>query len=134
MKNQLEKLRAKLAQIQGRMTTMLNENPDGLDDAQSTEYDQLEIDFDATRSQMQTVEARIQKEQERQSFLGQVQRAPLAHGEPIGQNDGTPGEEGEAAYRSAFWAAQTRKPLTTTQTRALNEGVAEKGGYLLMLR
>ena len=133
MKNQLEKLRAKLAQIQGRMTTMLNENPDGLDEAQSADYDQLEADFDATRSQMQTVEARLQKEQERQSFLGQVQRAPLAHGEPIGQNDGTPGDGGDEkeAYRSAFWASQTRKPLTPEQTRALGTGIADKGGYLV---
>ena len=134
MKNQLEKLRAKLAQIQGRMTTILNENPDGLDETQSTEYDKLEADFDATRSEMQTVEARLQKQQERESFLGQQQRAPLAHGDALaGANDGTSGdgEDGETSYRSAFWAAQTRKPLTPEQTRALNSGTADKGGYLV---
>ena len=125
----LKQLRAKLAQLQGRMTTMLNENPDGLDDALSADYDQLEADFDATRADIEKEEKRVAKQQEREAFLAQPQRAALTTtgaiaGEIVEDDDKT-------EYRSAFWAAQTRQPLTDAQTRVLSSGVADKGGYLV---
>ena len=134
MKNQLEKLRAKLAQLQGRMTTMLNENPDGFDDTQSAEYDQLESDFDATRADIEKVEARIEKQAQREAFLGAPQKP--AYGREVipsenYQDGGNEGGENEASYRSAFWAVQARHTLTPDQSRALSVGVADKGGYLV---
>jgi len=128
--NRLEKMRAKLAQLQSRMTTMLNENPDGLDDTLSAEYDQLEADFDAIRADIEQEEKRVAKRQERETFLAQNQRAPLVTGESFGEKKGEDGD-GEASYRSAFWAAQMRKPLTDQQTRSLNTGTGDKGGFLV---
>jgi len=127
--NRLEKLRAKLAQLQGRMTTMLNENPDGLDDTLSSEYDQLEADFDATRADIEKEEKRVAKQQERETFMAQPQRAALVEtgaitGEVVQDTNDTD-------YRSAFWAAQKRMPLTQQQSRALSVGVDAQGGYLV---
>ena len=127
--NRLEKLRAKLAQLQGRMTTMLNENPDGLDDALSAEYDQLEADFDATRADIEQEEKRVEKQREREVFMAQPQRAALVETSVALQGEVV--DDDKESYRASFWAAQTRQPLTDAQTRALSTGTGDKGGYLV---
>jgi len=127
--NRLEKLRAKLAQLQGRMTTMLNENPDGLDDALSAEYDQLEADFDATRADIEQEEKRVEKQREREAFMAQPQRAALVETSVALQGEVV--DDDKESYRASFWAAQTRQPLTDAQTRALSTGTGDKGGYLV---
>ena len=124
--NRLEKLRAHLASLQSRMTTMLNENPEGLDETLSADYDTLEADFDATRADIEKTEKRMKKDGERATFLAQTQRAPLVEGVVVADK-----EEDGASYRSAFWAAQMRQPLTDVQTRTLNSGVGSEGGYLV---
>jgi len=124
----LEQLRAFLAEIDGKMRAMLNDNPDGLDEAQSEDYDKLEASFDDTRSKIATVEKRQKKQDERSSYLSQNQRAPLVGG-VSNQEEG--GDEKKDEYRDAFWAMQSRKPLSPEQTRTLNAGTADKGGYLV---
>jgi len=127
--NRLEKLRAKLAQLQGRMTTMLNENQDGLDDTLSAEYDQLEADFDATRADIEQEEKRVAKQREREAFMAQPQRAAIVETGVALQGEVV--DDDKESYRASFWAAQTRQPLTDAQTRALSAGVGDKGGYLV---
>lgn len=125
----LEQLRAFLAEIDSKMRAMLNDNPDGLSDELSKEYDNLEKEFDDTRTKIDAAVSRADKEAKRQSYLSSNQRAPLTT-TPEGTDTKSLDEEAEK-YRSAFWAMQSRRPIDAEQTRALTEGVADKGGYLV---
>lgn len=121
-----QQLRELLAKYDVAMRALLETNPEGLTDVQSAEYDDLEKKYDDTRSELDKTLARDAKSQERQSFLSQNQRAPLTGSiQTSTKDDNTDG------YRDAFWSAQTRKPLSPEQTRALNAGTADKGGYLV---
>lgn len=122
-----QKLRELLAQYDVAMRALLDANPEGLTDTQSKEYDDLEKKYDDTRAELDVVLARDAKNKERQTFLAQNQRQPLvaavqSNSDADGKTDG---------YRDAFWNAQTRKPLTPEQTRALSAGTADKGGYFV---
>lgn len=122
-----QKLRELLAQYDVAMRALLDANPEGLTDTQSKEYDDLEKKYDDTRAELDVVLARDAKTKERQTFLAQHQRQPLVAA--VQSNSDTDGRTD--GYRDAFWSAQTRKPLSPEQTRALNSGVAGEGGYLV---
>lgn len=125
----LAQLRAFLAELDGKMRAMLDENPSGLTEAQAKEYDELEKSFDETQRKIEDAVSRAEKAEKRQSFLQSEQRAPLTGGTPAGIQSN--GDDKAEIYRSAFWKGQSRKPLSEAETRALNEGTADKGGYLV---
>jgi HK97 family phage major capsid protein len=125
----LVQLRAFLAELDGKMRSMLAANPNGLSEAQAKEYDELDAQFDQTQVQIADAVSRAEKAEKRESYLKSEQRAPLVGGTPSGTQ--AEGEEKNETYRAAFWKGQSRKPLTEAETRALNEGTADKGGYLV---
>ncbi len=125
----LTQLRAFLAELDGKMRSMLATNPNGLSEAQAKEYDDLDKSFDETQVQITAAVSRAEKAEKRELYLGSEQRAPLVGGNPSGIQASSD-DKGEA-YRAAFWKGQSRKPLSETETRALNEGTADKGGYLV---
>lgn len=127
MKKHLEALRAKMNKANAAMRAMLDSNPDGLNDEQVKEYDSLEEEYDAAKRDYDAAATRHDKAQEREKFMGKEQRAPLTDGMKHGEDGG----DDAAAYREAFWAKQTRRALTSEQTRALTAGTADKGGYLV---
>jgi len=123
----IKQLRERMNKANAAMRAMLDSNPNGLSEEQSAEYDDLEKEFDTTRAQLEKAVERDAKSKERETFMGQAQRAPLA-GDVSHQDDN---EGQEDLYRGAFWAAQTRKPLTPEQTRSLNTATGSEGGYLV---
>ena len=123
-----QQLRELLAQHDTAMRALLDANPEGLDDAQSQKYDDLEKAYDDTRAKLDQAVARDAKAQEREKFLATAQRAPLVAGI---KNQDEQGDDKNDNYRNAFWTAQKREPLSSTQVRALSVGEAEKGGYLV---
>lgn len=125
----LEQLRAMLAELDGKMRSMLNDNPNGLSEAQAKEYDEMDKRFDDLQSQITAEVSRQEKAQKRADYLGQNQRDPMVGVTPAGTKPTA--DEKTETYRSAFWKAQSRKPLSEPETRALNEGTADKGGYLV---
>lgn len=125
----LAELRAYLAELDGKMRAMLDANPNGLSEAQKKDYDDLDKRFDETQVQITDAVYRAEKAEKRQVFLQSEQRAPLVGGSPAGTQSST--NDKAETYRAAFWTAQSRKPLDEAQTRALNEGTADKGGYLV---
>lgn len=124
----LTQLRAFLAELDGKMRSMLATNPNGLSEAQAKEYDDLDKSFDETQVQITAAVSRAEKAEKRELYLGSEQRAPL-----VGGNLGAKESEDDKGktYREAFWKGQSRKPLNEAETRALNEGTADKGGYLV---
>ena len=125
----LVELRALLATLDGQMRSMLDANPNGLSETQAKEYDELDKRFDETQTQIDAAVIRAEKAEKRQSYMNAEQRAPLVGGSPGGTQPS--GDEKSETYRSAFWKGQSRKPLSEAETRALNEGTADKGGYLV---
>lgn len=123
----IEQLRQRMNKANAAMRAMLDSNPDGLNEEQSAQYDDLEKEFDETRAQLEKAVDRDAKSKEREAFMGQAQRAPMFGG--VSHQDESEGKEDN--YRDAFWAVQTRKPLNDSQTRALNSGVAAEGGFLV---
>jgi len=123
----IAQLREKMNKANAAMRAMLDSNPNGLNEEQSTQYDDLEKEFDATRAQLEKAVDRDAKSKERETFMGQNQRAPLVGGVAKQEE----GENKEDGYREAFWSMQSRKPLNADQTRTLNVGTADKGGYLV---
>jgi len=125
----LAQLRAFLAELDGKMRSMLATNPNGLSEAQAKEYDDLDKSFDETQVQITAAVSRAEKAEKRELYLGSEQRAPLVGGNPSGTKESE--DEKGKTYREAFWKGQSRKPLNEAETRALNEGTADKGGYLV---
>lgn len=125
----LAELRALLATLDGQMRSMLDANPNGLSEAQAKEYDELDKRFDEVQTQIDAAVIRAEKAEKRQAYMGAEQRAPLVGANPAGTQPA--GDEKNETYRSAFWKGQSRKPLNEAETRALNEGTADKGGYLV---
>lgn len=125
----LEQLREKMNKANAAMRAMLDANPQGLNEEQSAQYDKLEEEFDTTRAQLSKALERQEKEQERNTFMSEQQRKPMV--EKVHSNDSENMDNDAQSYRTAFWAAQTRKALTAEQTRALSTGVSDKGGYLV---
>lgn len=125
----LVELRAFLATLDGQMRSMLDANPNGLSEAQAKEYDELDKRFDETQTQIDAAVIRAEKAEKRQSYMSAEQRAPLISANPAGTQPSS--DEKSETYRSAFWKGQSRKPLSEAETRALNEGTADKGGYLV---
>lgn len=123
----IAQLREKMNKANAAMRAMLDSNPNGLNEEQSTQYDDLEKQFDATRAQLEKAVKRDVKSKERETFMGQNQRTPLVGGVAKQEE----GENKEDGYREAFWSMQSRKPLSADQTRTLNAGTADKGGYLV---
>ncbi|WP_345993757.1 phage major capsid protein [Sulfurimonas sp. HSL-1716] len=123
----IAQLREKMNKANAKMRAMLDTNPNGLNDEQSKEYDDLEKEFDDTRAQLDKAIQRDAKSKERESFMGQNQRDPLV------TDVRTEGQEKDKKemYREAFWTMQSRKPLNPEMTRSLNEGVAAEGAYLV---
>lgn len=124
----LLELRAFLATLDANMRGLLDANPDGLNDDQSKAYDDFEKQFDDTRSKIDVAVKREAKQQERQKFMSENQRAPLV-GEVLSKDGDA--DNKDDAYREAFWMNHKRQPLTDTMARALNEGTADKGGHLV---
>lgn len=123
----IEQLRQRMNKANAAMRAMLDSNPDGLNEEQSAQYDDLEKEFDEARTQLEKAVERDAKSKERETFMGQAQRSPIFGG--VDHQDESEGKEDN--YRDAFWAVQTRKPLNDSQTRALNSGVAAEGGFLV---
>lgn len=125
----LEQLRAFLAELDGKMRAMLNDNPSGLSEAQAKEYDDMDKRFDDLQNQIIAEASRQERAQKRADYLNANQRDPLTGGNPFAGEQGAKNKN--EIYREAFWKGQSRKPLSEAETRALNEGTADKGGYLV---
>jgi len=121
----LEQLRAFLAELDGKMRAMLDENPEGLNEEQSKEYDQFEKDFDDTRSKIEKAEKREENQEKRTAFLGKEQRAPL-----VGNVAGSDTPDDSQKQRTAF-LSYVRHGKTHEGTRALSTSTDTKGGYLV---
>lgn len=125
----LTQLRAFLAELDGKMRSMLATNPNGLSEAQAKEYDDLDKSFDETQVQITAAVSRAEKAEKRELYLGSEQRAPLVGGNPAGSQSSN-GNNG-VDYRSAFWKAQTKQSLSSEEVRSLNTATDAKGGYLV---
>ncbi|MDO9304628.1 MAG: phage major capsid protein [Sulfuricurvum sp.] len=125
----LAQLRAFLAELDGKMRSMLATNPNGLSEAQAKEYDDLDKSFDETQVQITAAVSRAEKAEKRELYLGSEQRAPLVGGNPAG-SQASNGNNG-VDYRSAFWKAQTKQSLSSDEVRSLNTATDAKGGYLV---
>ncbi|MDD5406006.1 MAG: phage major capsid protein [Sulfurovaceae bacterium] len=125
LKQRLEALRAQRTVKQDEMNALLNkasEEKRSLNDEESTRYDALDSEFDSISADMKRVEKQIERERD----LDQPQRKPL-------HNEGSQEQRDEDAqlYQRAFWKAQKGEALTPDESRSLNIGTADKGGYLV---
>ncbi|UFH59830.1 phage major capsid protein [Sulfurovum mangrovi] len=128
MNEHLKKLLAQRTAKQEAMQALLDTastEERGLTKEEGDQYDTLEREFDNITKDIE----RTKKQIEREEQLDKPQRKPLGGGSDR-TDEGTE-EQREELYQRAFWKAQKREPLTAEETRALTEGAADKGGYLV---
>ena len=130
MNEHLKKLleqRAEKHEAMQKLLASAKEEGRGLTKEEGEKYDALEREFDNLTADIKRTEKQIEREKD--------MNAPA--NKPIFSQYGDDSQREDEAksqietYTRAFWKAQKGEVLTPEESRSLNTGTAEKGGYLV---
>ncbi len=94
-----------------------------LTDAEATSFTQKEAQYEALKTEIRNLEKLVDAEE----YMNEVPKEGVRD---IGGAEGA-GDGEKTLYRNAFWKAQTKKPLTAEESRALTTTVDSQGAFLV---